>query len=376
MKNLKRLKQTLLIVFSILAYTHNTSSLANSPAPLETEASINLIHQHSSDNQINPETTLSLDFNLEYSISANGLMGVHLEASSTPQNKGVSTAVFDSNADSSSAVDHADNGRLQISQFFYQATLSKNTHLTIGLLDVTGFLDGSLIMNDENQQFITPSLVNNPVIDFPDYVIGLAYQTNLVKNINATVFVSSTHGIADNQSRNYANLFEVQKDDKGIFSAAEIQYKNQEWFINGGIWLHNGAHEALDDSTKVDLSNFGLYSNINRVIGNQTLGFRAGLANPKVSTASEFISFAYQYSSKKSIFGLGYTKIMMSGFHQDETLKNNQEMIEVYSKLAFNDRLSFTPTIQAYKNPQIDTTFINKKPDELYNLSLRLNYQF
>ena len=107
--------------------------------------------------------------------------------------------------------------------------------------------------------------MNNPVIDFPDYVIGLAYESNLAKNVSSTLFISSTHGIADNQSRNYANLFEVQKDEKGPFSAAEIQYTNQQWFINGGIWLHNGNHEALDDNTKLDLSNYGIYSNINRI---------------------------------------------------------------------------------------------------------------
>ncbi|MEA1987724.1 MAG: hypothetical protein U9N57_00785 [Pseudomonadota bacterium] len=350
--------------------------MANTSDPLNTEASINLIHQHSSDNQIAPETTLSLDLNIEYAISQTDLIGFHVEASTTPQKNGVSTVILDSNADSSSAVDHADNGRIQVSEFFYQAALSDDKRFTIGLLNATSFLDSSLIANDENQQFITPSLVNNPVIDFPDYVIGLAYESNLVKNVTSTVFISSTHGIADNQSRNYANLFELQKDEKGLFSAAEIQYMNKYWFINGGVWLHSGNHEALDDNTKLDLSNYGIYSNINKTLGNHTLGFRAGLANPKVSIASEFISLAYQYSTKQTIFGLGYSKIITSGFNQDDTLKNNQKMIELYSKYSFNENISLTPTIQFYNNPQIDTALVKKVPNELYNLSLRLNYQF
>ncbi|WEJ61609.1 hypothetical protein [Thiomicrorhabdus lithotrophica] len=350
--------------------------MANTSIPLNTELGINLIHQHTSDSQITPETTFSVDLSIEYAFSETDLIGLHIEGSSTPQKEGLSSTILDSNADSSSAIDHADNGRIQVSQLFYQSTHQNNKRFTIGLLDVTSFLDSSLIVNDENQQFITPSLVNNPVIDFPDYVIGLAYESNLVKNITSTVFISSTHGIADNQSRNYANLFEVQKDEKGLFSAAEIQYINQDWLINGGIWLHNGNHEALDDNTKIDLSNYGIYSNINRIVGNHTLGFRAGLANPKVSIASEFISLAYQYSTKQTIFGLGYSKIITSGFNEDETLKNNQEMIELYSKYELNENLSLTPTIQLYKNPQIDTTLVKKVPNNLFNLSLRLNYQF
>jgi len=74
--------------------------------------------------------------------------------------------------------------------------------------------------------------------------------------------------------------------------------------------------------------------------------------------------------------GLGFSKVITSGFNQDETLKNNQEMIELYSKYVFNENVSLTPTIQLYKNPQIDSALVNKIPNELYNLSLRLNYQF
>ena len=73
---------------------------------------------------------------------------------------------------------------------------------------------------------------------------------------------------------------------------------------------------------------------------------------------------------------LGFSKVITSDFNQDEALKNNQEMIELYSKYVFNENVSLTPTIQLYKNPQIDSALVNKIPNELYNLSLRLNYQF
>jgi len=175
MTNLKPLKKIFFISLFIIVSTHSVKSVATPLAPINTEASINLIHQHTSDSQITPETTFSMDLNLEYKFLETDLISFHLEASSTPQKNGVSTAILDSNADSSSAVDRSNNGRIQVSELFYQAIRSNNQRFTIGLLDATSFLDSSLTANDENQQFITPSLVNNPVIDFPDYVIGLAY---------------------------------------------------------------------------------------------------------------------------------------------------------------------------------------------------------
>lgn len=57
-------------------------------APIDTEASINLIHQHTSDSQITPETTFSMDLNLEYKFLETDLISFHLEASSTSQKKG------------------------------------------------------------------------------------------------------------------------------------------------------------------------------------------------------------------------------------------------------------------------------------------------
>lgn len=364
------------LFITTLNYSINSSANTSTSLPFNTEASMNLIHQHSSESKIKSETTLSIDINLEYELTDKDLIVFHIEASSTPQKNGVSSMILDSNADSASAVDDSDNGRIQVSQLFYQTEFSNNKQFTIGLVDATSFSDSSLIANDEGQQFITPSLVNNPVIDFPDYVIGLAYQADFAEHLSAVVFLSSTHGLADNQSRNYSNLFEVQKDEKGIFSATEIQYSNPNWLINGGAWLHNGNHEALDDTTKVDLSNYGIYTNINRILGNHTLGLRTGLANPKVSVASEFISLAYQYSSNNSVLGLGYSNLITSSFNQDNSLKNNQEMIELYTNYAINKNLSFTPAVQMYKNPQIDTTLINNAPDELYNFSLRLFYLF
>jgi len=341
---------------------------------LSYEGGFNLIHQHSSSSQLEADTSLSADMAIFYLTETGGVWHLHIEASTTPNSNGVAAILQDSNADSGSSLNDRDHGRVQISELNYTHSVSANTQLSAGLVDATGYLDAAEIMNDENHHFISSSLVNNAVIDFPDYVIGAALQHQIDDQLSTRLFISSTHGIADNNSRNYSSLFEVNDDEKGLFSALEVSYTATGHYLNTGAWLHSGKHEALDNPNKTDLSNYGLYLGAGIQQQNHQYEMRFGLANPEVSAASQFLSLAYLYSSYSWDFGLGYSTTRLSEKLQ-ETNQKRSETAELFLHKHLTKNLHMTPSVQWFNDPiyEAETMKLNSR---IMTYNLRLSYEF
>lgn len=376
-----------LIPFSGILMTSliSSSALATTNDNLNVSGAVNLIHQHSSVSNIDNDTTLSADLMIHYQ-TRHGLWNVHIEASNTPNENGLANRLLDSNADAGSALNNRDRGRLQLSELSYQFAATDNTQITAGLLDATGFIDGGQIMNDENHNFISPSLVNNLVIDFPDYVIGAALEYQYHPQWSGRVFISSTHGIADNNSRNYSSLFEVGDDEKGLFSALELGFKTENRFLNSGVWLHSGDHEALNNSQKTDLSNYGVYLSAGLQEKRHQYEVRVGWANPNVSAASQFASLAYQYAADNWNLGVGYSITGLSdeldATLPDPSLADNAstanpsaQTLEVYWHKPINQNWHITPSVQWFKNPLYASDNVTLDT-ELMTYNLRINYEF
>ncbi|GAB6070174.1 hypothetical protein JCM30760_12710 [Thiomicrorhabdus hydrogeniphila] len=336
------------------------------------EASVNLIHQQPNTAKLESNTSLSADLVI-IKPTQNGEWNLHLEASNTPITDGIANVIQDSNSDSGSSLDNRDEGRIQISEFNYRHNFTDRLNATLGLVDATSFLDSSEIMNDENHNFISPSLVNNPVIDFPDYVLGGAVEYATSQNTSARLFVSSTHGIADNNSRNYASLFEVNDDEKGLFSAIEFQYKKDNFFFNTGAWLHNGKHEALNDPQENDLSNYGGYLTSGYQFKQHQFETRFGVANPKVSSAKQFFSAAYQFNTDAWNLGIGYSSTQFS--HSLITPQKAAETVETYLHIPINSHWHITPSLQLFKHPNYDSQTIQLDSTAM-SANVRLNYTF
>ena len=338
----------------------------------EYESGVNLIHQHTNDSNIDNNTSLSVDFIL-VKHTLNGQWTMHLEGSNTPNQKGVSNVIQDSNADSGSSLTHSNQGRLQLSELNYHHHYPSNISWSLGLVDATSFLDTSEIMNDENNQFISASMVNNPIIDFPDYVLGGSINAALSETFSVQLFISSTHGIADNNSRNYSSLFEMNEDEKGLFTALELQYKNQNSFIHSGFWRHNGKHDALDGSDKDDLSNYGGYMTAGWRLGRHQYESRFGLANDEVSSATHFFSLAYQYQMQQTQLGIGYSATQFS--NQLIKRPNNTETVEAHLKIALHQNWHITPSLQWFNHPIYDSIEITA-PSTVMSANMRVSYHF
>lgn len=371
-KKAKSLKSSLSISSLIFVQGLFYSTSAQASSDWRYEGAINLIHQQANDKKIDQNTSISADLML-LRPTQNGEWAIHFEGSSTPNSNGVSNIIQDSNADAGSSLTNRDQGRFQVSELNYRHHFQPNLALTFGLVDATAFLDSSEIMNDENNHFISASLVNNPIIDFPDYVVGGALEISFTQSISASMFVSSTHGIADNNSRNYASLFEVNEDEKGLFSAFEFQYREGNTFIHNGFWLHNGKHDALDGSDEDDLSNFGAYLSAGYQNGQHQYESRFGIANDEVSSASSFFALAYQYQIKQWHLGVGYSATQFSSKLIEP--QKNTETLEAYLNIPFNNAWHISPSVQWFNQPiyQSNETDI---PSNVMTANIRINYRF
>lgn len=373
--NLKS-KLTILLKSAIAVLSALASPMVYSFQPTSIEGGINVIQQYANQAVLKANTTVSADLTL-LQPTQNGEFTLHIEASSTPSKNGISTLIQDSNADAGSSLNNKEQGRIQVSELNYRHEINSHLNITLGLVDATSFLDGSEIMNDENHNFISASLVNNPVIDFPDYVLGSAIDWQITQEISTRLFVSSTHGIADNNSRNYASLFEMNEDNKGLFSAIEFQYKSDNFFINTGAWLHNGKHEALDNNQnliqKNDLSNYGGYLTSGYLYKDHQLEARFGIANAEVSSAAQFFSIAYQLNTVNGNIGIGYTETLFS--KRLPIAQQPAQTVETYWNVPINQNWHITPSLQWFKHPVYDAENI-QIDSSVFTANVRLRYEF
>lgn len=367
--SIKYLKISPLIIGSVALTT--LSPYIKADDSLSYEGGVTLIQQHSSESKVRSSTSLSADLAAYYQ-TRHGHWHLHLEGSTTPRDNGVANIIQDSNADSGSSLNNRDQGRLQISEFHYLFSATSKLNLTFGLVDATAYLDTANIMNDENKNFISPSLVNNPVIDFPDYVIGGALEYQLTPTLTSRLFLSSTHGMADNNRRDYGSLFEVNDDQKGLFSALEIGYAANQLFVNIGAWSHRGSHEALDNPQKTDLSNYGTYVSAGLTQHNHQYEVRAGVANPEVSAVSKFTALAYQYATQAWDLGIGYS---YAGLSSKIDSHHDAQTAELYWKKRLGKSWAITPSVQWFKNPILESETL-QLDSNIMAANIRVHYKF
>ncbi|MDG6773080.1 hypothetical protein QCB45_01965 [Thiomicrorhabdus sp. ZW0627] len=339
--------------------------------PLKFDFNATAIYQHAYVSGLDNDLNWSADLFAHY-LADNYELNAHFEANSTPKRKGIAYVIGQSNADAGTALSRNDEGRLQLSEFYISVPLEFGSKVSLGLLDSTAYFDTSRITNDENSQFIASDFVNSPVIDFPDYALAVFIEHPFSLTNTTRLMISSTNGLADNPSRDYSSLFEVNDDTKGIFSILETQWHNEQGYIELGVWLHNGDHEALDNPESKRLKNYGAYLTGGRNLNNHKLEVRAGSSNERVSTASSFASIAYAYAAKEWTFGsaYGYTK---TSKYLNRVHDNVQEL-EVYGRRQLGKHWSLTPSVQCFKHPLYEPAGFND--DEIWTANLRANVVF
>jgi hypothetical protein len=296
-----------------------------------------------------------------------GSWTVYVEGSTAPREGGVAEAYPEANADAGTALAADGSGNVQVSELKYRHDLDA-VAITAGVVNTTAYMDFAVTANDENGQFLGANLVNNGVIEFPDYVPGLVFEIPLdADGSQVFLLLTGSHGLSENSAVSYSELFELDAEDKGAFVAAGVRWLG-EGLLEIGAWANTATHVEFDSDDEA--SNYGVYANLGRRAGHHAADLRLGVANEEVSEAAAFASLSYAYAWDPVTFGIGAAYVMLSD-QVDDTARDDLSQAEAYLSFPVVDGLTGSLHLQYLENPGFDA-----EVEAATITALRLNYAF
>lgn len=346
-------------------------TLAPVHANFQYEAGVNAIHQ-STDANIPASNTLTADFAFRY-LQPNYELNLSLVTASK-----IATDSF-ANAIQYASPHPGIDGNLHVSQLFTNIKLSESSNVFMGIMDGSGWLDTSLISNDDTQNFITPDFINNLTIDFPDYTPGIGLITQLNDSVMSTFYLSTARELDISQAKVHEyneqeGVEEEDTDDRGVFAATETAWVIDNGFISLGAWLRSGDYVNLRNEQDNRLNNYGIYSVLSRTYGNTSLESRLGWANPKVSEVAQFYALNVEHKTHnllaKSRIGAGISRRISGELPNNSPLKNTSSL-EVYFAIPITKNFTVTPFIQSFQ-PAIQVEGSPFDQSNLWAVGLRM----
>ena len=253
----------------------------------------------------------SANIDLGLQLNTQQMIKFGIEYSQTPDEQGKAMfALFESSADVLTTQDANEAGRAQVSTFYWQTsaiTLDKEPQLILGLIDIEGSIDTNDIANDENTQFLLPSLVNNSSVYTPDYTLGARYTWQASdESVGYLILLSRGQGLADRQG-NYADT--IFQGNSQIFIASQIHWPFASGRVHFGIWRNqaenaHGYYSAWQRTQEIDFGELGLVARA---------GFTQQRQDKTVKHSTTSIAFTWRFQNWQTGFGLSSDKKKMRG---------------------------------------------------------------
>lgn len=260
-----------------------------------------------------------------------------------------------------------------VSQLWYEQKLLDNRMIVrAGKLDLTGgfehhgcpvSFDCSAYANDENTQFLSDSLVNNPTIPFPDQGLGAVVYVEPVENF----YVSG--GIADAQADRRETGFRTALHGEDCFFAITEMGFVTDWgkgltgAYRAGLWYDPQPRERFSGSSQRD--SHGVYATFDQLLlkenadanDEQGLGafLRFGCADGDVSEIQTFWSVGGQYKGlipgrDADVLGLGVAQGILS--RDSAPGRTSQEtVVETYYNAKICEWMHVSGHVQYLANP-------------------------
>lgn len=334
------------------------------------EAGINAIHQ-STNVDIPASNTLTADFAFRY-LEPNYEINLGLVTASKIATDSVANAI--QYASPHPGID----GNVHVSELFTNIKLSESSNVFMGIMNGSGWLDTSLISNDDTQNFITPDFINNLTLDFPDYTPGIGLITQINPTVMSTFYLSTARELDISQ----ANIHEYgdqegteeDTDDRGFFAATETAWVIDNGFISLGAWYRSGDYVHLSNDQDNQLKNFGVYSVLSKTYGNTSLESRLGWANPKVSEVAQFYALNLEQKTPsllaKSRIGAGISRRIAGDVPSNSPLKDSSAL-EIYFAVPINKHFEVTPFIQSFQ-PAVQVEGTPFSQSNLWAIGIRM----
>ena len=182
-----------------------------------------------------------------------------------------------------------------------------------GMLDLTNYFDANMVANDETSQFITDTLVNNPLLGAPGNGGGIAAIYDPKTGMNFRVGIQRS----DNASESLA---------EGVYSIVEIGYLSHFITIPEG---HYRAWYRFDNDLNKNNTAYG-FSVDQKITASLTLFGRFGhrFTTDQFNDDDFFYSGGFQYKNRYTLNPADYWAV---GFqHTDLATGIEESLIEGY----------------------------------------------
>ncbi|OGP18703.1 MAG: hypothetical protein A2054_09810 [Deltaproteobacteria bacterium GWA2_55_10] len=267
-------------------------------------------------------------------------------------------------------IESFNESRVQITQAYYEHSITDALTLVIGQLDLTGYFDANEYANDERAQLMANIFVNNPTVewggsaDFYSPGVSLAWAAS----DRIGVSVGAFEGDGD-----YIDTFDnpflmAEVDLKLSPGGKEGNYRVYYWYRHRrtDADMANLANPA--DTGLVKAQNSGIGVSVDQPVSDiMGVWFRAGLQRESVAQFDRFLGAGVNLSAEpcgrpNDHLGFGYGATFMGDTYK-EYLRNNtaadpgtEHYFELYysyavSHASIDEGIHVTPDIQYVINP-------------------------
>lgn len=309
------------------------------------EGSITGVAQRSDDRTARSARSASADAFVFYTADWGALLA-HLEASTTPDTRGLTAAYPEANADAGSALDARGKGRIQLSELSYQSPRWLQQQLVLGLIDPSAWLDRSRITSDENLHFLNASFVNNPTIPFPDYTLGAVWQWREREGApGLTVIATRARGLLDFERRAHRELFDDEQGGHGGFFGLGSGWRGGNWRLRYGGWLRVDNDIAREDPA-LSRSRQGAYAVAGYLADAVQLNLRLGFSEGRGEEVRQFLAIAAERPLRFGLVGAGLARSVHAP--QSGPRRRQRDDAELFLRLPLrsNGGAHLTPSVQ------------------------------
>lgn len=295
----------------------------------------------------------SMDLELESPIGEHGLAFMLIEAGQgeglTDELGSVFHGVNDDAGDSESG--------LEVTEAWYEHYFSEDTIvLTVGKLDLSNYVDGNAVANDETTQFLNTGLVNSIAVDFPE---------DNGAGVHVAVYPNDMVELNFGWGESDADWEDILNDGFGI---GEVNFKlnllDREGNYRFYTWWNGSDHVELDGNDDDD-DGWGLGLSLDQQFTDDLTAFlRAGYADDDVYEVEATWSVGAEicgarWNREEDILGLALSQAFIN---DDVDPDDTETLFEVYYRIAINEHLAISPDIQIIDNPggnnSNDTVFV------------------
>ena len=294
----------------------------------------------------------SLDLEIESPIGEHGVGFVAIEAG---QGEGLNDelGVFHSvNGDA------ADSGSgLDVIEAWYEHYFRDDTvTLTVGKLDLSNYVDGNAVANDETAQFLNGGLVNSLAIEFPEDN-GAGVHVGVYPN----EFIELNFGWAESDA-DWEDVF----NDSFVIGEINIMpgFLERDGNYRFYAWYNGSDKDSLDGSDTGE-DGWGVGVSLDQQLtDNITVFARLAHEDDEVYEVETAWSLGVEISGAKwnrenDVLGIAIAQAILS---DNISPDDSETLLEIYYSYAVNDQLFISPDIQIIDSPggddDNDTLFV------------------